>query len=103
MRKPSHLATRPRSWPNWVSFWSPSARGLNVAVHQRDHRVGIFLAGDAEDVADAFVLEAADEQIGRFHGITSPNWIFNVIDTLPFSIEAAATAVNRQKRQGRRC
>ena len=37
---------------------------LDRAVEQRVHDVDVLLAGNAEDVLDAFVLEAADQELG---------------------------------------
>ena len=34
---------------------------------QRHHEIGVLLAGHAEDMGNAFLLEAADEKIGGFH------------------------------------
>src|SRR3546814_1713643 len=36
---------------------------------QRQHEVGVFFTGHAEDVFDALVFEALDQQIGCFHGV----------------------------------
>src|SRR5205814_6370368 len=41
------------------------------AVRQRVHEVEVFLARNAEDVADALVFEAADHQVGRLHVLFS--------------------------------
>ncbi len=37
------------------------------AFDQREHEIGVFLAGNAEDALDALGLEATHEQIGCFH------------------------------------
>ena len=41
-----------------------------VRFLERHHEVGVLLAGDAEDVFDAFFLETLDEQVGCFHGFS---------------------------------
>ncbi len=45
----------------------PRRDELDRAVEQRVHHVDVLLAGNAEDVLDAFVLEALDQQLGRGH------------------------------------
>ena len=42
---------------------SPGEDEGDVGVLQGHHHVGVLLAGEAEDVADALSLEAADEEI----------------------------------------
>ena len=45
----------------------PAQDEVDLAVHQRHHEVGIFLAGNAEDALDALGFQAAHEEIGCFH------------------------------------
>jgi len=40
-----------------------------LRLFQRQHEVGILFAGHAEDIFDAFVLEALNQQIGCFHRV----------------------------------
>jgi len=48
-------------------LFMPAQHELDLAVHQRDHQVGVLLARDAEDAFDALGLETAHEQVGRLH------------------------------------
>ena len=42
----------------------PGENELNaLALLEREHEIGVFLTGDTEDVFDALVLEALDEQV----------------------------------------
>ena len=38
-----------------------------VGLLQRNHEIGVFLAGHAEDIFDAFFFEAFYKQVGSFH------------------------------------
>ena len=66
---------------------------FDFAVHERNHKIGVFLARNAEDMRDAFFLETLDEKIGCFHRAYSP--IFNF--TLAWQLEypGVASRVNR--------
>ena len=46
----------------------PAQHELDWAVDERDHEIGVLLAGNAEDMAFALCLEATDKKIGCFHG-----------------------------------
>ena len=49
---------------NDVALFVTDQDEADAGVEQGVHEVDVLLAGDTEDVLDAFVLQAADDQVG---------------------------------------